>query len=79
MSKIPYHYFTQSPTYARSRPFGNEYHYIHNINERYYIFTIAELMRMRIRREEKAIQRNAEAILEELITQEIILRMNKNT
>ena|SRR6266496_3156091 len=77
MSKIPCHHFTQSPTYARFCPFGNECYYAHNVKGRRYIFTTEELTRMRVYREQRAIVRNAEARLEELMTQITILRMNE--
>jgi hypothetical protein len=78
MSKIPCRYFTQSPATSRSCPFGNECHYAHTVNGRRYIFTPAELTRMRVRREERAIRRNAEAMLGELIAQEAVFGMDEN-
>ena len=78
MSKISCRHFIQSQTYARYCPFGNECHYAHNVRGRRYIFTTEELTRMRVFREKRAILRNVQARVEELMAQINILRMNHN-
>jgi hypothetical protein len=69
VSRIPCRHFSQSPSNARSCPFGNECHYAHNVDGRRYIFTTEDLMRMRIYHAKRQIQR----IMEMLIRQGILV------
>ena len=59
-------------------PFGNECHYNHNVNGRRHVFTSEEEARRIAHREHRAIIRDLEARLGELVTHITNLRMNGN-
>jgi len=70
LSQIPCKHFTNSPSYARFCPFGNECHYAHKINGRKYTFSAAELQRMKEARERRQFRRQAEDLLDRIMEHE---------
>lgn len=69
-ARIPCRHFSHCPPHVLSCPFGNECHYAHNVNGTRYIFSPAELARMREQRELRAAQQQTAAMLEGLMAQE---------
>lgn len=68
--KIPCKFFTRSSPSARFCPFGNDCHFAHKVNGTRYLFSNRQLETFRLRKAQRARQRQREAMLEGLLATE---------